>query len=406
MDLDRLGITDVPASWRQYAPVADRFDKPDWLLPAHAVRVFGLPLDVLAPLEEVLAAIRRDGDLTALADLWHYLICHLPGDTGDNPSLWPLPIASLGELAPLFPLAVVVSATDDALEAFQRAGASTDVALTTLSYSGYFVRDYRKKCGAWGLSELGWLRNFVRGELFQLGRLSFRPVVYDWPFRAFRNRRDGSVVTLCEPSTRFQADGLAGGTNGVFDAEAWSPTLEIGRDVIAGHPASDDGRALAESVALDARDWEQILASGEHVIEVHIPAENGKLTPEACADSYRRAVDFFTGRCPRGEYAAFTCWSWLLDPGLAQMLPPESNIVRFQRAFHPVPVAGDESQAYDLVFGDSAADPVTISKTTALQRAIADYAASGSKLRSGAGYMLWDEVAARLRAAATRSRGG
>ena len=51
------------------------------------------------------------------------------------------------------------------------------------------------------------------------------------------------------------------------------------------------------------------------------------------------------------DFTGFTCWSWLLDPSLAKILPPESNIVQFQQDFHLLPVPANEAQCYDLVFG-------------------------------------------------------
>lgn len=400
MDLARrLAIEEVPDSWRCHAAEGCGCDGLLWEAAPDAVGTFGLPADVEGPLDDTFARIRADADLRSLADLWHFLICHLPGDTGDNPSLWPLPVSSLGSLAPLFPLAVLVSGAGHARDAFRRAGASEQTAAATLGYAGYFVRDYRRRHGRWGLAELGWLRVFVRAELFQLGRLSFRAVNYDWPFRVYRNCASGDLVTLCEPRNRFRADGLADGCNGVFDPCAWSPTITERGGVVSGHPVSGDGRALAEPVELDIQEWELALGSGCQAIEVHIPAESGRLSPGACADSFRQAAEFYGRRDPPVRYAAFTCWSWLLDPGLARIIPPESNIVRFQRLFRPVPVCGDESQAYDLVFGSSSVEPARAPGSTFLQRAIAEYVASGNRMRSSAGFVLWDEIADWLRSA-------
>ncbi|WP_407562798.1 acyltransferase domain-containing protein [Streptomyces sp. 184] len=79
-----------------------------------------------------------------------------------------------------------------------------------------------------------------------------------------------------------------------------------------------------------------------HGLEVHIP-EGGPLDPRACEESYARAAEFFPRRFgtflgvdaggPAGGELRLNCASWLLDPRLAEFLPAESNILRFQRRF-------------------------------------------------------------------------
>ncbi|WBB61324.1 acyltransferase domain-containing protein [Streptomyces sp. WMMC500] len=76
-----------------------------------------------------------------------------------------------------------------------------------------------------------------------------------------------------------------------------------------------------------------------HGLEVHIP-EGGPLDPRACEESIARAAEFFPRRfgtfldgAAAGGGLRLNCASWLLDPQLAEYLPAESNIVRFQRRF-------------------------------------------------------------------------
>jgi hypothetical protein len=73
------------------------------------------------------------------------------------------------------------------------------------------------------------------------------------------------------------------------------------------------------------------LPPGTCSIGVHIPA-TGPLDPQACDASFARARDFFVTHFA-DRPAAFICHSWLLDPQLAEYLPAESNLVRFQRRF-------------------------------------------------------------------------
>ena len=77
------------------------------------------------------------------------------------------------------------------------------------------------------------------------------------------------------------------------------------------------------------------LKEGDPVIEVHIPEGKG-MSREACVASIAEAKKFFATYFPEYEYRGVTCHSWLLDPTLAEVLKPESNILAFQSFFKVV----------------------------------------------------------------------
>ncbi len=68
------------------------------------------------------------------------------------------------------------------------------------------------------------------------------------------------------------------------------------------------------------------------IIGVHIPA-CGPLKTEDCVKSLDMAREFFAKYFPEYEYRYFSCDSWLLDESLKEVLPLESNIVRFGDLF-------------------------------------------------------------------------
>jgi hypothetical protein len=393
---EELEIESIPASWRTHWPAFVEWERAGGSrervsdVPPNAEKVFDLPAGVLLPLCEIYSKIESDAGLRRLAALWHFLIFHLPGSTGDNPNGWPLPEKRLCKQAALFPLAVLASGTEHAWKAFEDKGVNADIAYATLAFGGLYVRDYHDQHGTWGLSELGWLRNHVRANIFRLGRMVFNASTFKWPFRAFRNRKTGEVITLCDAAGRYSADGLADGTNGVTDFEAWIPELDIRDGSVSGHQVSAAGRALQSVVTLSQEEWEQALAPGNAVIDVHIPS-GSKLFLHECNESYQWAKAFFTGLSPETAFAAFTCRSWLMDPGLAIILPHESNIVRFQQQFQLLPISGDHKQTYDIVFGNSRIELADAPRATQLQRVIVGYVQGGSQMRSAAGYFLWSK---------------
>jgi hypothetical protein len=138
------------------------------------------------------------------------------------------------------------------------------------------------------------------------------------------------------------------------------------------------------------------LRRGDPVIDLHVP-ESGPLDPQAVDDSLARAGAFFPRHFPEHRARVATCESWLLDPQLARCLPPESNIVRFQRRFTAVPVALPvASGAFRFVFhadGIEAADGTVphdaldrLPRRTTLQRALADHVRGGGRWWMTAGW--------------------
>lgn len=114
----------------------------------------------------------------------------------------------------------------------------------------------------------------------------------------------------------------------------------------------------------------------EPALEVHIPGD-GPLTPAACDESFAAARPFFAEHFPDEHYDRATCSSWLLDPQLADYLPADSNILRFQRRFTLLSQGepGDDEIVefiFDLPPGS------TLPRRTTLQRAIADHLAAGN----------------------------
>lgn len=74
------------------------------------------------------------------------------------------------------------------------------------------------------------------------------------------------------------------------------------------------------------------LKNGDKVLDVHIQ-QDGPFTDELCGESFKMAEEFYEKYFSDFDYKAFTCHSWLLSPGLAQVLPETSNIIKFGKRF-------------------------------------------------------------------------
>ena len=91
------------------------------------------------------------------------------------------------------------------------------------------------------------------------------------------------------------------------------------------------------------------LPNGAPIIEVHIPRAQS-LTQNDCRKSFDQAREFFATYFPGFQYRYFTCYSWLLDSKLKELLPVDSNIIRFQDMFEVLLETESQNNLY-YVFG-------------------------------------------------------
>ena len=395
-----LGVAPTPEIWRTHRQAFEAWQSSGGcgaemgVIPTDAAEVFGLPSDCMGDLEAVCAEIRKSSALAALAGLWHFLLFHQPGMRGLGEDVLPAPVAALGRAAPLFHIAVLVSGTEHALRAFRDTGVSEQIALDSLRQCGSQMIDHRERYGVYGMRFLGWMRNYFNAMMFRFGRLVFNTNDYTWPFRVYRHRKNGELVSLCDAGKLYRADGTADGTNGITDPEPWESALGIGTDFVRGNPVLPGALAGRERVTLATSEWQPTIAPGDDMVEVHIPGRSsgGALIWDDCLASYAQALEFFPRQYPEKNFTSFTCWSWLLDPSLPTILPAESNIVKFQSPFHLLPVVGSDGQCRDLAFGDPSVDLAGFTPKTSLQRAIVDFVRAGNRMRSAAGFITIEEM--------------
>lgn len=122
--------------------------------------------------------------------------------------------------------------------------------------------------------------------------------------------------------------------------------------------------------------------SRQIVLNVHIP-QGEPLEIRSVLASFERAGTFFRGIAP-----VYVCSSWLLYPGLAELLPEGSNIAEFQSLFHVYEEDHAARQAEERVFGRLKDDPSDYEERTSLQRRAKACLMAGGKLGNGHGIKL------------------
>jgi hypothetical protein len=173
---------------------------------------------------------------------------------------------------------------------------------------------------------------------------------------------------------------------GLTDEESWETLQDLPR-----HAHLD--RLLHGTPGLRKEWWVELAYSGELVqlgrlqfvprdgyLEIHVPEEGGPLVPAAIDASLTRARELFA------DHTQARCSSWLLDSQLAELLPADSNIVRFQQRFEPDgEVLPGDDDVLEFVFHTLGRDLVRLPRETTLQRVLGDHLRAGGHLFTAAG---------------------
>ena len=194
---------------------------------------------------------------------------------------------------------------------------------------------------------------------------------------------------------------------GIDDAVTWATLADLGRNLAIDRRMDGQGwPIMAQWLTLHVRgaifELGRLQYQRSRVVEpvarllglppetrtlaLHIQ-ESGPLTPEACDASLAEARAFFDRHFPDEAHELVTCGSWLLDPQLAEYLPADSNMVRFQRRFALTPEERDAGiEIFRFVFRRIDAPLDELPQETTLQRAVVAHVRAGRQWHERTGW--------------------
>ena len=237
-------------------------------------------------------------------------------------------------------------------------------------------------------ARLNWFRLIASGDLHRLGCMQYVVRPFRGQMRVYQEHKTHRTLALSEAGIHFDGEGQV-----AADPDAkntWTSRLTEETASVTGSPVSPYGMALPDEITLPRNDWSCVLSAGDPVLEMHIP-KGDSMTLEACRSSMQQALDFFPAYYPDLSFVAFACYSWILNTQLEEMLPPTSNLLRFQHQVYlfPRPSSGKDGLYFIFCTGD--VDIKTAPRDTTLKRAILDHLAAGKRLRNGGMFMLTDD---------------
>lgn len=133
-------------------------------------------------------------------------------------------------------------------------------------------------------------------------------------------------------------------------------------------------------------EYETLQEKGKPAIGIHIPSDS-VFTPKNCDASLESAREFFAKYFPQYDGVDYVCWSWLLGPELKNLLPPDSNIIQFQRRFLINEIDYSEAEYIQFVFKTRNVPIADLPENTSLQRNMKKYLQNGGKIGNGSGVL-------------------
>lgn len=131
------------------------------------------------------------------------------------------------------------------------------------------------------------------------------------------------------------------------------------------------------------QDEKKSIQKGQKVLNIHIP-QGSPLRAELCDDALERAGEFFAFL---PKETPLICHSWMLFPGLIELLPETSNIIQFQKRFQIMETDYDVREAECRIFIKVLDDVMAYPEDTGLQRNAKSYLLSGNRLGNGLGIL-------------------
>jgi hypothetical protein len=311
---------------------------------------------------------------------------------------WPMPCTNRWRSPSMLYLVMFLSCVPHLQKLHREQGvsewATKEILLDFESKIDIFIRQH----GYPGLGTFRWFAEHVNGRIFHLGRLQFQFASFCACVNVFKHVSEDKLAVLAMPGQKFRPDGQ------YFDADRQIVLEESVRTSalvddgtwITGTPITARGSASPDEIRLHKSEWVSVLKQGDPVLNIHIPANtsrNGPLTREACADSFRKALEFFPRYFPKFVFNAFMCNTWMLDVQLSDLLPANSNIVGFQDWYHLYPLlATSDSGIISFVFGEPFPGWNTVTPKTSLQEIAVRHVRQGNYWRVGGGFCLKEEI--------------
>ncbi|OGV53669.1 MAG: hypothetical protein A2017_03700 [Lentisphaerae bacterium GWF2_44_16] len=342
-------------------------------------------------LDKLSARIAEKKELLLLA--WHCYYQMLKDDKIANFRDWPLFEDELGDLGGAFYLIVALAMVPFIRTKFQELGVPDDVCRDTCGNMRCLSSNYENGYGGMpGVipQQLYWIRHYIKGEIFRLGRMEYWSRELKLMGKVFRDEKTGRKILFAMDGQKFDKDGFAANPEGPDAPGIWKAEYMEDAKSVTGNPLSAFGHALRDKITLPLNEWKDVLREGSLVLDMHIPA-GGNMSPEVCLDSLKRAFDFFGRYLPERKSDVISCRSWIFSPQYEKKLP-DSNIAKFMRELYLYPFYAGDRCGFFFAFLREYKNLAEAPRDTSLRRAMLELIDAGEPLRGGGMFIFREDL--------------
>ena len=263
----------------------------------------------------------------------------------------PVPKPDGSQVTSLLPLYILISMLPASVEEYRRRGFSEKEIGLVMNRIWDGIRIVKRQTGMPGINETyyHWQTLFATTKIFEFEeglqfelKKAYLPVIY------IRNKSTGEVVTLMKGMIHRSGEQLLGSagyedTDGAFEAN-----FREDDENIYGYGYHHRKIETTEHIYPKTQ-WEVLIRPGDNFISMHIP-EGKDIAPETVIPQLLHAKEVIRERFPEHRGCEIFGSSWLLNPGLHEIIKPESKIARFMSLFTVHPILDDGESVFSFVF--------------------------------------------------------
>lgn len=249
-----------------------------------------------------------------------------------------------------------------------------------------------KKLGETGngcVEDFPWDMNFYTHSIFLLDRFYFIPFRFYEDMVVYQRKDQKKTIAFFTKPVSIRRDGQINGVNGQTDCRPFLTQYEEKEGYISGTPILPKGIVKNQCVTLEADQWNRVLEKGDILLGTHIPGGPG-YCPERLLNSVSMAADFYQTYFNEIPIKGFGSESWLYDPHLRLLLPPESNICRMQDQMYLYPIESGDGQMWNELYGSTQTPPKKLN--TRLEKKAWSFMQKGGRFTPAGMFILLGDI--------------
>ena len=235
-----------------------------------------------------------------------------------------------------------------------------------------------------------WNQLYTNYSIIRVGVLNFE-INQTFPSQMLVLTDGKGNYEILADNLEISDDGYLTGAAGYPDAK-FTATVTETEDEYIGYPIDkDNARVKSEKIALKKSEWRVALKKGDPTISVHIPT-GVSVDSASCEYAYRECIRAVKEYFPEYKVKAIRCASWLLDPQMRDMLPPESKILQFQSKYMRFPNKSQGRGVFSFLFRKQCENYEELPESTSLMRKVKAHYISGKYIYEPGGVIFFDQI--------------